>query len=361
MIEPTPATPLIPEGDSFRHKLTVATFALLFVVLAIHLLEKFKDILQPLLMAVLVAYILLPVHNWLVRRGVRSGLAFALILTVLLALFIGVGYAVYGSAASITDARVAEYRARLEGWVEWGMKLFGQSGQGASVRERFRQMIEKSNVMDQLIAVARSAADRIFSFLTFTLIVFVYLLFLVAEKITFPRRLGLAFGDQKATDLLVVVLHINESIAQYLAVKAWISFVTGLLSFAVLASFGVEFAVVWGMLIFLFNFIPYVGCLVAVTPAVLLAFIQFDDVWRGFAVTGLLIGVQLFTGQYMEPRLAGKRLNLSPLLILLALAFWGYLWGVPGMILAVPLTVVCKIILDNIPETKPVGTLMSNV
>src|SRR5262249_54128513 len=146
-----------------------------------------------------------------------------------------------------------------------------------------------------------------------------------------------------------------------IAVKAWISFVTAILSFAVLAAFRVEFAVVWGILIFLLNFIPYVGVLVAVAPPVLLAFLQFDEVWRGIAVAGLLIGVQVFTGQYMEPRLAGKRLNLSPLLIILSLAFWGYLWGPVGMILAVPLTVVCKIVLENIPETKAVGTLMSNV
>ena len=130
---------------------------------------------------------------------------------------------------------------------------------------------------------------------------------------------------------------------------------------SVLLVFGVDFAILWAILIFLLNFIPYLGSLVALAPPILLAFLQFDEVWRGFAVTGLLIGVQLFTGQYLEPHLAGRKLNLSPLLIILALAFWGYLWGPVGMILAVPLTVVCKIILDNIPETKPVGTLMSNV
>jgi predicted PurR-regulated permease PerM len=82
---------------------------------------------------------------------------------------------------------------------------------------------------------------------------------------------------------------------------------------------------------------------------------------EAIVVVALLIGIQVFTGQYLEPKMAGRKLNLSPLLILLALAFWGYLWGIVGMILAVPLTVVCKIVLDNITETKPVGTLMSNV
>ncbi len=125
------------------------------------------------------------------------------------------------------------------------------------------------------------------------------------------------------------------------------------------AFFGIDFAILWAVLVFLLNFIPYLGGLVAMAPPILLAFI--DSPWRGLAVVVLLIAIQLFTGQFLEPKMAGRRLNLSPLLILLALAFWGYLWGPVGMILAVPLTVVCKIILDNIPETRPIGTLMSNL
>src|SRR5262245_13536861 len=247
-----PSTPS-PPADRFRHQLTVATFGLLFVVLVIHLLEKFAAILQPLLIAVLIAYVLLPVHSWLVRHGLRSQLAFAIILTLLLLLFVGVGYAVYGSASSITDARLAVYRQRLERSADWTLGLFGKSGGLAAIREQVREMIEKSNVQTHLVDALRSVAHRFFGFLTFALIVLVYLVFLVAEKITFSRRMGLAFGEQKATHLLSVIGTINQAIANYIAVKAWISFVTAVLSFAVLAAFGVEFAVVWGILIFLLN------------------------------------------------------------------------------------------------------------
>jgi AI-2 transport protein TqsA len=346
---------LNPPTSSFRHQLMVATFGLLFVVLVIHLLERFALIIQQFLVAVLIAYVLFPVHSWLVRRGVRSWLAFALILALLLGVFVGVGLAFYSSASTITSERVAEYREKLEQLAVWGGGFLVKFGT-PPVHDQIRQLIAQLNTQD-VLQVAGSVQRNV----TFALIVFVYLVFLVAEKITFPRRLGLAFGEQKATHLLSVVGSINEAIAHYIAIKTWISFVTGLLSFVVLAVFGVEFAVVWAVLIFLLNFIPYIGSLVAVTPPILLAFLQFDEVWHGIVVTALLVGVQLFTGQFMEPKLAGRRLNLSPLLILLSLAFWGYMWGVVGMILAVPLTVVCKIILDNIPATKPLGSLMSNV
>src|SRR5258708_25182500 len=99
-ITPAPKL-LVPSGDSFRHKLTVTTFGLLFIVVAIYLLEKFQKIFQPLLIAVLCAYVLLPIHGWLVKRRVPSHLAFAIILTLLLALFVGMGFAVYGSVTSL--------------------------------------------------------------------------------------------------------------------------------------------------------------------------------------------------------------------------------------------------------------------
>ena len=350
-----------PLAVRFRHQLMVATLSLLFVVLVIHLLEKFALILQQLLIAVLISYMLLPVHNWLVKRGIRSQFAFVLILTVLLLLFVGVGYAVYASVTAITPDRLVEYRGRFESWGNWAIGLMGKSG-GQFLRDRFRVMVSESNVSaHDVLDGVKGVAGSFVGILTFALVVFVYLVFLSAETLSLPRRLGMAFGEQKSTQLLSVVRSINAAIAKYIAVKTWISFVTAFLSLLVLAGFGIEFAVLWALLIFFLNFIPYLGSVFSFAPPIALAFLQFDQPWRGLGVTILLIAVQLFTGQFLEPRMAGRKLNLSPLLIILALAFWGYLWGVVGMILAVPLTVVCKIILDNMPATKPVGSLMSNV
>jgi predicted PurR-regulated permease PerM len=93
---------------------------------------------------------------------------------------------------------------------------------------------------------------------------------------------------------------------------------------------------------------------------IVLSFLQFDDVWKPIVVAIALVGIQQGIGTWLEPRLAGHRLDVSPLLIVLSLAFWWTIWGVPGAILAVPLLVIVKIILDNIPETKPIATLISN-
>src|SRR5262249_21192529 len=150
-------------------------------------------------------------------------------------------------------------------------------------------------------------------FLTGALTVLFYLVFLLAEQATLPRRLALAFGAPRAEHLLVVARSINAAIARYIAVKTWISFLTGFSSFVVLAAFGVEFALLWGVLIFLFNFIPYVGSWGAILVPILLSFVQFETPWRGVAVLLLLVLVQVVTGALLEPRLAGRRLDLSPL------------------------------------------------
>jgi len=117
----------------------------------------------------------------------------------------------------------------------------------------------------------------------------------------------------------------------------------------------------WGVLIFLFNFIPYIGSLVAVTLPIILSILKYaDEPWKPLLITLLLLLIQRVVDNFIEPRLTGRKLGLSPLIVLLSLAFWGWLWGIVGMILAVPLTVIAKIILENIPETKPLATLLSN-
>jgi predicted PurR-regulated permease PerM len=129
---------------------------------------------------------------------------------------------------------------------------------------------------------------------------------------------------------------------------------------AILGLFNVDFYITWGLLAFLLNFIPYLGSLAATALPILLSLVTLG-LWQGIVIAVLLIAMQQTLGVFVEPRIAGQRLNVSPLLILLALSFWGVVWGIVGMILAVPLLVSIRIILDNIDDTKPIAALMANV
>jgi predicted PurR-regulated permease PerM len=144
-------------------------------------------------------------------------------------------------------------------------------------------------------------------------------------------------------------------------VKTLMSLITAVLAYIILLVFDINYAPVWAMLVFFLNFIPVVGSIIAVILPMAMAVLQFWEIspWVIFVVTGLLIGVQQFVGSFLEPRFLGSSLNLSPLIILVSLSFWGFLWGPVGMLISVPVTVMMAIIFASVPATRWVAVLLS--
>ena len=136
------------------------------------------------------------------------------------------------------------------------------------------------------------------------------------------------------------------------------SLANGLMVWIVLLFFGVDFAALFGLLAFLLNFIPNIGSFIASVLRVGFAFFQFGTFWTPFWVLVVSNGLDMVLGNILEPRIMGKGLGLSPLLVFFSLLFWGWLWGIPGMILSVPLTAVVKIVCQNVPALRPVAVLM---
>ena len=123
--------------------------------------------------------------------------------------------------------------------------------------------------------------------------------------------------------------------------------------------FGLEFAIFFAFIIFLLNFIPNIGSIIAVTFPVIFSLVQFESLYLTSIFLALMIGVQVLMGNFVEPKFVGNKLNLSPLVIILSLVFWGSLWGVVGMLLSVPIMVIINIILAAIPSTRPIAILFS--
>jgi predicted PurR-regulated permease PerM len=353
---------LLPiDSSQFQRWLTVATLGLLLVVLLGFVLYVCASILQPLFIAGLLVYLILPVHERLVRWRVPSAIAYVVIVVAVLFLFWGLGEMVYGNIAELSNERLTVYEARLDGLAR--KVLRGLPFQFRDLDNwHVRNLVTFDIGPDSHIRnVFRAAVGNFLEFLTATFVVLIYLIFLIAERVSLPRRVARAFGEARAKEIMAVVETINRAVHDYIALKTLVSGLQGFLSFAVLAAFGVDFAVMWGILIFLFNFIPYIGSFVAVSLPIVLSFLQYaEEPWKPVLITLLLLLIQRVVDNFVEPRLTGQKLGLSPLIVLLALAFWAWLWGVVGMILAVPLTVIGKIILENIRETRPLATLISN-
>ncbi len=347
--------PTIIDGSIFIRRVRMAAYSLVLLGVVLYLLVQFRTLLQPLFVALFLGFLMQPIHRWLVRCGMRSLIAYSVIVFLALGIALGIGVMLY---ANFTEAapKLPEYERRLEEMIRTGANRL--QFDDTHLQGHFLREIEIAPA--QLASAARAALGQFNEFTSWAGLTFLYLLFLIAEKVSAPNRLRLALGEQHGAQVLHIVESINQAISQYIAVKTLVSAMAGLLSYVVLAAFEVDFAATWGILIFLLNFIPYLGSFIALLLPIVLSFVQFEEIWRGLAIAPLLIGIQLAIGMVVEPRIAGQRLDVSPLLILLSLAFWFFVWGIVGAILAVPLLVSVKIILDNIPETKPIATLISN-
>ncbi len=155
---------------------------------------------------------------------------------------------------------------------------------------------------------------------------------------------------------------ITDNVQKYIATKFFVSFLVGLFVGVILWIFGIEFFIVWAVLTFLLNFIPNIGSIIAVILPALMSLIQYESFGYTLIITGIMVSIQASIGNIVEPKLYGDRLGLNPLVILLSLLLWGYIWGLVGMFIAVPLTAVAKIIMSNSrsPNLHFISELMEN-
>ena len=192
-------------------------------------------------------------------------------------------------------------------------------------------------------------------------LILIYLVFLFFEQVQFSKKARALFsGGDQDFKFFEVIDHINEAIRAYFKVKITVSLITATASYLLMVWIGLEFAIFWAFLIFLLNFIPNIGSLIATLFPSALALIQFPDSFYPFLVVLIGVGaIQVIVGNLIEPRMMGSSLNISSLVVILSLSLWGTMWGITGMILCVPITVIMMIIFAQFPSTRPVAILLS--
>ncbi|MCB2181856.1 MAG: AI-2E family transporter [Desulfobulbaceae bacterium] len=228
-------------------------------------------------------------------------------------------------------------------------------------REMYDSLVQSFTAIDlkPIGVMAKKLSGSFFSFLGNMFWVILIMIFMLAERDNFTPRIVLALGDERSEPVLEAVKRINKAVQSYLGLKTLISLLTGFLVAVSLALLQIPFALLWGVLAFLFNFIPNIGSLISVVPPVAITLFQFGSFSKAFLVAVILVAIQVIVGNFLEPKIMGKGLNLSPLVVLLSLVFWGWMWGIPGMLLSVPLTAAFKIACEQLDSTRPVAILMS--
>ena len=319
------------------------------------ILGQLAAVLRPMLLAALLGYVLVPYYRRL-RHRLPPAVAVGLLAGVTTLVLLGLVGAVYGSLLGFRD-EVPALQDSASKAVRRGIDLVNdhipawvRGDAGRPVEEKFGELLTEGT-RQALGAVGGGVVEALTAGL--------YLLFLLGESERFPRRVRAAYPPDRADRILHVAGRINAAIVSYLKAKVKSSLVLAVPVWLVLTVLGVKFAVLWAILTFLCNFIPYLGSVVAVTLPVGFAFLQLDLGVRPVLVAVLLLGCHFASATVVEPLILGRAVGLSPLVILAALAVWGLLWGLPGMFLAVPLTVVLKLVAENLDAARPAARLFA--
>lgn len=191
-------------------------------------------------------------------------------------------------------------------------------------------------------------------------IIMFYVLFILLEYRFFKRKLNLMIWDSSNKKQIIEIIEkIKTDIKTYFVIKSIVSFITASLSYIIMKSFWLDFAIFWWLLIFILNFIPSVWSIIAVSFPALFSLIQFDSYYTFVFITSWLVSIQVLMWNIIEPKFIWNKLNLSPLVIIISLWFWGSIWWIVGMLLSVPIMVIINIILAKIPATRSIAILLS--
>ncbi len=322
-----------------------------------YLLQVLGAFLRPVLVAVLLCYAIWPIHARL-KRGVGSAASLLIIGSVLALATLAIGWMVFANASEVWkdipkyEARAEQFAERLQGYARNILPALGrtQSPQEDPIRIPLERVGE----------YVQSLFGIFSGFVAWAVLVGLYVVFLLVEASGFARAIRRAFPPDRAARILEVVDSINEAVIEYLSVKVRVNLLVAIPAGLLMLAFGLRGAVLWGVLTFFARFIPYLGGGVAYAVPVAMAALQFESPVRAAIFAAALLVIHVVGEYVVEPVMTGKAVGLSPLIVLLALAFWDLTWGIVGMILAVPLTVIVKLALERLPTTRPMARLLSH-
>ncbi len=311
-----------------------------------------SGILTPLALA-LFLMVMIDSFTRVLRRRLKFPTIAAMPLAILISvvLFCAAAYVVASNAGGFLG-ELYGYAPKLDGLIARVASAFG-----VAVPPTVAQLIQQLNPALYIGRVAQAVEG----FAASTFLVMIYLGFLLASRQGFERKTVKLFrnpGDRH--NAAVVFLRIRNGVEGYLWVQTVACGIIAIGSWGVMAMVGLNNALFWAFLIFIVGYIPIIGGLVGVAAPTLFALVQFDNWWRAAA---MFVGLQMIgfvVGSIVYPRMQGKSLNIDPVVVLLALAFWGVVWGVPGMILSTPLTVVAMVVLAQFAGTRWIAVMLSS-
>ncbi len=339
------------------------TFFLGFIsaVIFIYVLIVLKSILVPITFAVFLTFLFHPIIIFLSKFKIPKGLSIILILILIAGFSFLFGFLIYSSFVGIED-KAAFYADRLVVFLNSVLSPFNTTI--TEVAKMFNIQPENFDFATIVKAafstgVIQETFSSFTSFLGNLLIILVFWIFMIYGKTQFDKRIEYAFGHN-SSKVIKTVSEIDKEIQSYIFVKTILNLISALISLIIFLIYGVDFAFVWALLIFALGYIPNIGSIIGDALPILTALLQFGLGIHTISMAILTIGIKFVIGNFIEPIFMGRRMDLGTVFVLISLAFWGWVWGIVGMFLAVPISSIMKIIFTNIEPLKPLAILMGS-
>ncbi|MDA3909191.1 MAG: AI-2E family transporter [Sulfurimonas sp.] len=318
------------------------------VIIVLAGVKSAASIVIPFLLALFIAIILSPSYNYFNKKGIPNGLSLTIVITIFIiflmfvAKLIGTSVQEFSSNIGIYEQQLSNSFNKIS---EMAVSL------GIEIPEN-----EIASIINpkQIMQLSSGIVQGIGSMFTNGFVILLSVIFMLLESEHFTSKITYATKDNEVINNIQVIL---SKIKRYMVLKALMSLFTGFVIWIALLLVGTDYAFLWAFLAFMLNFIPNIGSIIAAIPAVLLTLIQLGSV-SALIVSAIYAGINIIIGSILEPKIMGRGLGLSTLVVFLSLLFWGWLLGIVGMLLSIPLTMIAKIILDANENTKWIAVLL---
>ena len=309
-----------------------------------------RSIITMLLLAFFLSVIGAHLVDWFDQKKVPHILSVIIVMLGMLSIIIGLSSIIGGSVSSFTS-HLGKYEDRLTGIITSANQEFSKFGLNFST-QKLTHMFDPVKILD----ITASTLGQLGNVMSNTTLIFFIVLFVLLEmkSISLKSRIFDASSNGKT---IKNISRIEKSVRHYLVIKTIVSLSTGILIGIWLGIIGVEYAILWALIAFLLNYIPYIGSIIAAIPTMLFTWIQLGFVPMIWVGVGYL-AVHIVIGYFLEPKIMGRGMGLSTLVVFLSLIIWGYILGIVGMFLSVPLTTTLKIILEHNESTKPLAAML---
>ncbi|MDR3334485.1 MAG: AI-2E family transporter [Treponema sp.] len=321
-------------------------------------LKVTAPVLLPFTLSLLLASVMNPMVNFLEKWHIPRILSIILAMGIIIAGLYLIGIVLFSSGKTILTF-YPKYESRLTEIYIWVADFFELSYD--EHLSFFENLWSQLGVRTGVRNFAFDLSNFFIGFLKDAFMVVLFVVFILVESVFFKEKIDLAFENKRSGQIIRISLDVMREVTRYLSAKFFISLATGFIVAIGLGLVGLEFALVWGVIQFILNFIPNIGSIAAGVGAGLFALIQF---WPEPApiiiVVTIMLATNMIIGNVLEPMIVGDNLGISPLVVLMSLMIWGWLWGFMGMILAVPMTVIIRILCENIPLLQPLSVILGS-